>query len=91
MPRKTLVFDPFHTLQSEKNKWPQHFIYSKKDRLIPHLGVTQFMNYRKSIGVPISSVCYENSAHVEHYLRYKESYANSVYSFLTKCLRRLKK
>lgn len=35
-PKKTIPTDPLQILKDEKNRWPQHFIYSKTDDLIQY-------------------------------------------------------
>lgn len=35
-PKNVFQSDPFETLKKEKNRWPQLFVYSKTDDLIPH-------------------------------------------------------
>ncbi|KAL3270873.1 hypothetical protein HHI36_021388 [Cryptolaemus montrouzieri] len=51
----------------QKNKWPQHFIYSKADILIPYQDVEYFASYRKSQGIDVTLKCYEDTPHVRHY------------------------
>ncbi|KAJ3661883.1 hypothetical protein Zmor_006261 [Zophobas morio] len=85
-PKTTFQSNPLENLKNEKNTWPQHFIYSKKDVLIPFTDIEYFADYRRSLGVDVTSLCYEGSPHVKHYTEHKESYVNSVCNFLNKCL-----
>lgn len=73
-------------LQSEENRCPQHFIYSKTDDLIAYRDVEYFSDVRKSKGVTVTSLCYEEGEHVKHYSQHKDSYINSVCNFLNRCL-----
>lgn len=73
-------------LKIDKNKWPQHFIYSKKDTLTVYKDVEEFASYRKSNGVTVTTLCFENSPHVEHYVHYKDIYIQSVCNFVQKCI-----
>ncbi|XP_015836233.1 transmembrane protein 53 isoform X2 [Tribolium castaneum] len=85
-PKKTFQSNPLENLKDDKNNCPQHFIYSKKDILIPYTDIEYFANYRKSLGIDVTTLCYETSPHVKHYTENKESYVSSVCNFLNKCL-----
>ncbi|CAH0549119.1 unnamed protein product [Brassicogethes aeneus] len=76
----------YEHLKHEKNYWPQHFIYSKADNLIPYTDIEQFSSFRKTQGVDVTTLCYEESLHVKHLPENKESYVNSVCNFINKCL-----
>ncbi|KAK9886514.1 hypothetical protein WA026_016793 [Henosepilachna vigintioctopunctata] len=84
--KTNLQMNPLENLKNEENKWPQHFIYSKADVLIPYEDVEYFANYRKSLGIDVSLKRYENTPHVRHYPDNKVSYIQSVCSFMHKCL-----
>ncbi|XP_044727846.1 transmembrane protein 53 [Chrysoperla carnea] len=83
---KTLPSDPIGNLKDETFLWPQHFIYSKADELIPYTDIEKFAEERKKRGVDVTELCFEDSPHVKHFSWYKEEYTNSVISFLKKCL-----
>ncbi|XP_022906425.2 transmembrane protein 53 [Onthophagus taurus] len=85
-PGCSIQSDPFEILKKEKNTWPQHFIYSKADVLIPYQDIEYFADYRENVGVNVTRLCYEDSPHVKHYTHNKESYVNSVCNFINKCL-----
>ncbi|CAG9814786.1 unnamed protein product [Phaedon cochleariae] len=85
-PRTFFQTDLFGNLKNEKNKWSQLFIYSKNDDLIPHKDIEYFANYRKKLGIDVTTVCYEKSLHVKHLAENRESYVRSVYNFINKCL-----
>lgn len=101
--------DPLSMLKVERNRCPQHFIYSKTDDLIPYevsererarefrwknnkivallfQDIQYFTAYRRSMGVDVTELCFEDSPHVKHYIANKETYVNSVCTFLNKCL-----
>lgn len=73
-------------LKFERNLWPQHFIYSKADTLIPYKDIEDFAQYRKCLGVNTSLLRFDDSPHVKHYSHNKTTYVNSVCSFINKCL-----
>ncbi|XP_018565393.1 transmembrane protein 53 [Anoplophora glabripennis] len=85
-PKSTFQSNPLENLKNEKNTWPQHFIYSKNDDLIPHTDIEYFADYRKKLGVDVTTLCYETSLHVKHLAENRESYVKSVYNFINKCL-----
>ncbi|XP_056639915.1 transmembrane protein 53-A isoform X1 [Diorhabda sublineata] len=85
-PRPTFQSNPLENLKNEKNKWPQCFIYSKNDNLIPYKDIEYFANYRRNLGVDVTSVCYEKSLHVKHLAENRNSYVKTVYNFINKCL-----
>lgn len=45
-----------------------------------------FANYRKQLGIDVTTLCFEESPHVKHYITHKEAYVNSICNFLNKCL-----
>ncbi|XP_018336553.1 transmembrane protein 53 isoform X1 [Agrilus planipennis] len=85
-PSDTYQSHLWENLLQEKNMWPQHFIYSKADNLIPYEDIEYFAEYRKNKGVEVSTLCFEKSPHVKHYSCHREEYVNSVCSFINKCL-----
>jgi hypothetical protein len=48
--------------------------------------IEYFADYRQSVGIDVTSLCYDDSPHVKHYSHNKDSYVNSVCNFLNKCL-----
>ncbi|KAL3270879.1 hypothetical protein HHI36_021394 [Cryptolaemus montrouzieri] len=49
--KECVQMNPFENLKNEVNKWPQHFIYSTADKIIPYQNVEKFMRHRKSLGI----------------------------------------
>nr|XP_023016825.1 transmembrane protein 53 [Leptinotarsa decemlineata] len=85
-PRPNFQSNPLENLKYEKNKWPQLFIYSKNDNLIPHTDIEYFADFRKKMGVDVTTICYDTSLHVKHLPENRQSYMKSVYNFINKCL-----
>ncbi|KAK9753196.1 Eukaryotic protein of unknown function (DUF829) [Popillia japonica] len=85
-PGATFQSDPMEKLKKEENQWPQHFIYSKTDDLIPYHDVEHFADHRSKLGISITKLCFDDSPHVKHYSHNKETYVNSVCNFINKCL-----
>lgn len=78
--------DIIQYLKTERNRWPQHCIYSKADDLIPYHDIESFMAARRAVGVDVTGVRFEDSPHVKHYIEHRDAYVQSVHQFLSKCL-----
>lgn len=74
-------------LNSEKYRWPQHCIYSKKDQIVYAPDVDEFIARRKKLGIEVTSLCFQDSPHVSHYMYHKEEYTKSVLEFIDNCLK----
>lgn len=86
-PKSTGGFlDVCRYLYSEKYQWPQHCIYSTKDNIVYAPDIGKFIEYRKRLGIDITSLCFYDSPHVSHYMYHKEEYTKSVLDFIDKCL-----
>ncbi|XP_058986053.1 transmembrane protein 53 [Musca domestica] len=86
--RKTepIQTNPFNDLKNEPNEYPQLFLYSKGDVVIPHTDIENFISYRRQQGVDVSSVCFEDAEHVKIYTKYPTQYIQCVCSFINNCL-----
>ncbi|XP_055541929.1 transmembrane protein 53-B [Wyeomyia smithii] len=78
--------NPSHNLKYECNEWPQLFLYSKTDRLIPYTDIEKFAVYRQKCGTDVRMVCFDRSEHVKHYIRHPQEYIYSVCKFINDCL-----
>ncbi|KAL2716592.1 transmembrane protein 53 isoform X1 [Vespula squamosa] len=81
----TIQSNPF-ALMEESYSWPQLFLYSNTDTLIPAADVEKFASRRAERGVHVQLVLFTNSPHVKHYAMYREVYVNTVCSFINECL-----
>ncbi|OAD52765.1 Transmembrane protein 53 [Eufriesea mexicana] len=73
-------------LAEESYSWPQLFLYSNADTLIPASDVEKFASRRAERGVRVQLVLFTNSPHVKHYATYRDAYVNTVCSFIHECL-----
>ncbi|XP_076623067.1 transmembrane protein 53 [Colletes latitarsis] len=73
-------------LAEETHSWPQLFLYSNADTLIPASDVEKFASRRAERGVRVQLVLFTNSPHVKHYATYRDVYVNTVCSFIHECL-----
>ncbi|XP_044762654.1 transmembrane protein 53-like isoform X1 [Coccinella septempunctata] len=86
--KECIQMNPYDNLMNEKCRWPQHFIYSTLDKVVRKESVESFAKHRKALGVDVTMKCYDNSQHVQHYMKNKSSYIRSVVKFVNKCLKR---
>lgn len=73
-------------LAEEPYTWPQLFLYSNTDTMIPASDVEKFASRRAERGVRVQLVLFTNSPHVKHYTTYRDVYVNTVCSFVHECL-----
>lgn len=78
--------NPLHTLMNEDTYYPQLFLYSKEDDIIPHYDVEKFAKHREDRGVPVRKVCFPNSPHVKHYIVHPQYYIATICKFINECL-----
>ncbi|XP_016977190.1 transmembrane protein 53 [Drosophila rhopaloa] len=77
---------PYCELKKETNKYPQLFLYSKSDIVIPYRDVEKFIRLRRDQGIEVSSVCFEDAEHVKIYTKYPKQYVQSVCNFIKNCM-----
>ncbi|XP_050746335.1 transmembrane protein 53 isoform X2 [Drosophila biarmipes] len=77
---------PFCELKNEVNKYPQLFLYSKGDVVIPYQDVEKFIRLRRDQGIKVSSLCFEDAEHVKIYTKYPKQYIQSVCNFIRNCI-----
>ncbi|XP_043277623.1 transmembrane protein 53 [Venturia canescens] len=73
-------------LAEEVYSWPQLFLYSNADTLIPAMDVEKFASRRAERGVRVQLVLFTDSPHVKHYAMYRDVYVNTVCTFMHECL-----
>ncbi|XP_068151639.1 transmembrane protein 53 [Drosophila tropicalis] len=77
---------PFCELKNEANKYPQLFLYSKGDVVIPYRDVEKFIRLRRDQGIDVSSVCFEDAEHVKIFTKYPKQYVQCVCNFIRNCM-----
>ncbi|XP_028390930.1 transmembrane protein 53-like [Dendronephthya gigantea] len=68
-------------------KSPQLFLYSKGDYLAYCDDIEEHIEDRKAQGVRVFSKCWDDSLHVQHYIKYPEEYLKLLQEFVTMCLK----
>ncbi|KAK0098048.1 hypothetical protein PV326_011583 [Microctonus aethiopoides] len=74
------------SLSEEPHSWPQLFLYSNADTLIPAVDIEKFANRRAERGVNVQLVLFTDSPHVKLYAMYPDVYINTVRNFIHGCL-----
>lgn len=84
--RGLFIVDMWWGLAEEKSSWPQLFLYSKADKLCQHESIRKFVEFRRDNGVPVHSVCWDDSPHVGHLRVHREAYTQQINNFLDVCV-----
>ncbi|KAH8272204.1 hypothetical protein KR018_011112, partial [Drosophila ironensis] len=84
---KPIYASPFCELKNETNKYPQLFLYSKGDIVIPYKDVEKFIRLRRDQGIEVSSVRFEDAEHVKIFIKYPDQYVQCVCNFIRNCMR----
>ena len=66
---------------------PELYLFSKADTDISACDVENVIERRRMQGVDITSQCWDDSLHVQHLRKHRESYINQCYDFLKKCIK----
>ena len=74
--------DYWQYMYDEPSRWPQMYLYSKKDEIVDYKYIDSIVEHRKSLGVKVTAQCWEDSAHVAHIRQHRESYLNLCSQFL---------
>ena len=69
-------------LRQERKKWPELFLYSKKDFYLPWQYMEETIDQRQKEGREVVARCFEKSRHVEHLRGNKSEYVAAVHNFL---------
>ncbi|EDW89836.1 transmembrane protein 53 isoform X2 [Drosophila yakuba] len=86
VPSSPIRPSPFCDLKNEANRYPQLFLYSKADIVIPYRDVEKFIRLRRDQGIQVSSVCFEDAEHVKIYIKYPKQYVKCVCNFIKNCM-----
>ncbi|KAH8410309.1 hypothetical protein KR009_011659 [Drosophila setifemur] len=86
VPSTAVHASPFSELKNESNKYPQLFLYSKGDVVIPYKDVEKFIRLRRDQGIDVSSVCFEDAEHVKIFIKYPKQYVQIVCNFIRNCI-----
>lgn len=80
-------FSYFQGMKEDKLFCPQLFLYSTGDKLVPHTDITEIIEFRRSLGVNVQSVQWDDSDHVAHLRKHREAYINACHQFVDDCIK----
>ncbi len=87
---RSLPYADFWTaMESDPSRWPQMFLYSKEDKLVPYKNIQQLAEHRQYLGVEVLQQLWDDSAHVMHFVTHRESYIKQCWDFIELCMNRL--
>ena len=81
--------DYWQAMKKDPSRCPQLYLYSKADALVSYKSVESIIAYRKSLGVHVESVCWDDSQHVRHLPTHRESYIKRCYDFMDFCVQNM--
>ena len=70
----------------QEQKFPQLYIYSHKDKVIPSSSVESFMRQQKKLGRMCRALCFEDTPHVDHFRHHQKMYTQQLKRFLNACM-----
>ncbi|XP_061197630.1 transmembrane protein 53-like [Saccostrea echinata] len=78
----------YNDIKEDKTRWPQLFIFSDADKVIPASDITEIAEYRRDrFGVTVDTLQFEDTDHVAHFKDHPEAYTLKCNTFLDKCLK----
>ncbi|XP_033738662.1 transmembrane protein 53-like [Pecten maximus] len=81
-------YSVFEYIKEDKARWPQLYLYSRSDEIIPHTDVEEIVSYRRDkLKLHIQSECWETSKHVSILRDNPEAYATKCWMFIGDCLK----
>uniref|UniRef100_F7DY64 Transmembrane protein 53 n=1 Tax=Ornithorhynchus anatinus TaxID=9258 RepID=F7DY64_ORNAN len=76
----------YDALRAEASRWPELYLYSKADRIVPAGDVEAMVRARLDRRVLVRAVDFTSSAHVRHLRDYPTYYAGLCLSFMRDCV-----
>ncbi len=86
--RKLSHADFWESMKKDPSRWPQMFLYSKADKVVPESAVREMADHRRRLGVETMQHCWEDSDHVMHFRNHTDAYIKECHYFLALCLNR---
>lgn len=81
--------DFWDSMKNDPSRWPQMFLFSHTDQIVPAAHVLEILEHRESLGVEVREKCWDDSEHVMHFRTHTDSYLKECHYFLGLCLDRL--
>ncbi|XP_074642432.1 transmembrane protein 53-like [Tubulanus polymorphus] len=80
------VVNYYSAMKSDPMRCPQLFLYSKADLLISYKKIENVVRHRQNLGIMLMTICWEDSKHVQHLVKHRETYMKKCYDFMETCL-----
>lgn len=78
----SVASDYWSAIKKDPSTCPQLYLYSKADELISYLDIEEHINARRSRNITVRTICWPDSPHVAHLLKYRELYVKSCQDFI---------
>ncbi|KAK3224145.1 hypothetical protein Dsin_011170 [Dipteronia sinensis] len=73
------------SILKEKQTFPQLYMYSTDDKVIPFKSIEMFMEEQKKMGRNVISFNFGSSSHIGHYWNFRNRYSSMLGDFLKQC------
>ncbi|XP_013418031.1 transmembrane protein 53-like [Lingula anatina] len=80
------VFTTWDIIRADKSRCPELFLGSTADAIATPKSVKYMVEQRKNRGVDVTSVVWDDSAHLEHMQKHREAYAAQCYGFISQIM-----
>ncbi|XP_043941276.1 transmembrane protein 53 isoform X2 [Protopterus annectens] len=88
---KLIHEDHYSVMSNDQSRSPQLYLYSRGDKVINYRHVENLVKKRQQMGVPVQSIDFVTSEHVNHYREFPDDYSSVCILFLKDCLTRMAK
>lgn len=66
--------------------WPQLYLYSLTDHIVPYTDVEKAANIRLGSGATVELKCWDDTEHVRHLFVHQQEYTELCQQFVLRCL-----
>ncbi|KAH7566378.1 hypothetical protein JRO89_XS08G0149800 [Xanthoceras sorbifolium] len=85
LPRLNQKLKRTTSVLKEKQAFPQLYLYSTGDKVIPSKSVEMFMEEQRKMGRKVISFNFGSSSHLGHYWNFRSKYSSYLRNFLKQC------
>ncbi|KVH92368.1 Protein of unknown function DUF829, TMEM53 [Cynara cardunculus var. scolymus] len=73
------------TLAKNQPCYPQLYLYSTADKVIPSQKIESFADLQKKLGREVTTFNFKSTPHVDHYRTFPDTYKSLIQDFLNQC------
>lgn len=73
------------TLANNQPLYPQLYLYSTADKVIPSQKIESFIEHQKKLGRKVTTFNFKSTPHVDHYRTFPDTYTSLIQDFLNQC------